>query len=165
MRAWKAFDSALVHATEVLTVAIGALFTSFLCLGIVGRYIADFSVSFVEAGARYLLVWFFLLGAGLALRLKAHVGIEVLQRRLPRSAARVVVILAHLGALAFYAMVLSGTSQALSTSASTVEPSLGISAIWGMLSIPIGIGLLAYHQVYLLMADLFGDGDPPRSSE
>lgn len=153
MQAWKAFDTALVRVTEFTAVSIGIILLVFLSLGIMGRYITGFSVSFVESASRLLLVWFFLLGSGLALRLKAHVGMDALQRNLPRPAGRAVLYLAHFGSLVFYAMVLAGTYQALSISAGTTEPSLGISGIWGMLSVPIGVGLMVYHQFYLLVED------------
>lgn len=153
MLAWKAFDAAIVRLTEVVSVAIGLILLLFLTLGIVGRYISGFSVSFVESASRLLLVWFFLLGCGLALRAKAHVGMDMLQRKLPRPAARVVIYLAHIGSLIFYAMVLAGTQQALSISASTTDPALGVSGLWGMISVPIGFGLLVYHQIYLIIED------------
>ncbi|MCC6469926.1 MAG: TRAP transporter small permease [Alphaproteobacteria bacterium] len=153
MRAWKVLDTAIVRVTEVLSVAIGLILLLFLTLGILGRYITGFSVSFVESASRLLLVWFFLLGCGLALRVKAHVGMDLLQRRLPRPAARAVIYLAHIGSLIFYGMVLAGTAQALSISAGTTDPSLGINGLWGMISVPIGFGLLVYHQIYLVVED------------
>ncbi|MCC7048348.1 MAG: TRAP transporter small permease subunit [Alphaproteobacteria bacterium] len=153
MRAWKAIDAVIVRSTEFASVAIGLILLTFLSLGIVGRYITGFSVSFVESASRLLLVWFFLLGCGLALRVKAHVGMDMLQRKLSPPAAKAVIYLAHIGSLVFYAMVLAGTQQALDISASTTEPSLGISGLWGMISVPIGFALLVYHQVYLMIDD------------
>jgi TRAP-type C4-dicarboxylate transport system permease small subunit len=35
---------------------------------VVSRYLFQFSIFFINSAARLLLVWFFLLGAGLALR-------------------------------------------------------------------------------------------------
>lgn len=112
-----------------------------------------------------LLVWFFLLGCGLGLRVKAHVGMDLLQRKLPRGLARVVIFLAHAGSLIFYAMVLAGTQQALAISASTTDPALGISAVWGMISVPVGFGLLVYHQVYLIIEDWLRRGAPPEQQQ
>jgi C4-dicarboxylate transporter DctQ subunit len=151
MRTLRAFDAALIRATRAITVAIGAAFTLFLCIGIVGRYLASFSVSFVEAGARFLLVWFFLLGAGLALREGAHVGLDLLRQMAPARIARFIDLAAGLCVLAFCALVLAGTGGAMATSASMVEPTLGISSAWGMAAVPVGIALLVYHQVVMLI--------------
>jgi TRAP-type C4-dicarboxylate transport system permease small subunit len=157
-RAWRAFDATLVRATEILLFVVGVVFTVFLCLGVVGRYVADFSLVFVEAGARFLLVWFFLLGAGLALRERAHVGFELARGALPPTLGRAVRIVAHLCVLLFGALILSGTVEALGISASHTEPTVGLSLLWAVLSVPVGVALMLYHQVCVIAEDLTGAG-------
>ena len=61
-----------------LLFVIGALFTGMIVLEVVSRYLFDFSIFFINGAAQFLLVWFFLLGAGLALREGSHVGVEFL---------------------------------------------------------------------------------------
>ncbi|MFI4904950.1 MAG: TRAP transporter small permease, partial [Burkholderiales bacterium] len=63
---WRAADRGLLKATEYFVVAIGMTFAVMITLQVISRYVFSFSISFVEAAARMLLVWFFVLGAGLA---------------------------------------------------------------------------------------------------
>ena len=156
LRAWRRTDYWLIKLTKNLLFLVGLTFTTFLFLGIVGRYVADFALSFVEAGARFLLVWFFLLGAGLALREKAHVGFELLRQSLPRRMAQGVALAAHACVLVFGLLVLLGSGEALSISASHVEPTVGLSQFWAMLSVPVGVALMLYHQVCIIAQEHLG---------
>ena len=86
---WRAFDRVLVVTTEFVLFLVGALFTIAVTLAVLTRYVFDFSLFWVDASARFLLVWFFLLGAGIALRHGAHVGFELLLSWLTPSPASV----------------------------------------------------------------------------
>jgi TRAP-type C4-dicarboxylate transport system permease small subunit len=155
-RAWKGIDIAIVRVTEVALIVVGAIMTVFLILSILGRYVADFSFMFVEAGARFLLVWFFLLGAGLALREKAHVGFEMAKTALPAPMGRLVGLLAHGCVLFFALLLLAGSQQAIALAATHEEPTLGISSLWATLAVPVGIALLTYHQLCIIVEDYRG---------
>src|SRR4051812_31405266 len=76
--AWRSADRGIIRATEYALFAIGVAFTVMITLEVISRYLFSFSIFFVNAAARLLLVWFFLIGAGLALRHGAHVGFELL---------------------------------------------------------------------------------------
>ena len=86
--AWRAWDKWLIRGTKFVLFAIGATFTSLITLEVLSRFVFSFSIFFTNAMARYLLVWFFLLGAGLALRQGAH---NCMNYRLPGSALVVTV--------------------------------------------------------------------------
>lgn len=153
MRAWKAFDAAIVRSTEIVSVAIGLILLLFLTLGIVGRYITGFSVSFVEIGLAHAASMVLPAGLWFGSARKGACRYGPAATKAFRRAARAVIYLAHAGSLIFYAMVLAGTHQVLTISASTTDPSLGISGLWGMISVPIGFSLLVYHQIYLIIED------------
>ena len=79
---WNSFDRMLIHSTSLVLFAVGAVFTVMVTAEVVSRYVLGSSIFFVNSGARLLLVWFFLLGAGIALRHNAHVGFELLVSRM-----------------------------------------------------------------------------------
>ena len=62
--AWRSLDRVVVVTTEFVLFLVGAMFTIAVTLAVVTRYLLDFSMFWVDASARFLLVWFFLLGAG-----------------------------------------------------------------------------------------------------
>jgi len=144
------FDIALTRATEVAVVLIGGAFTILIFLEVASRFVVDFSIFAINALARLLLLWFFLLGAGLALRKRLHVGFEQLKRSLPSGPARVLECLVHLCIFAFCAELLWSIFFALPASLGQTLGSLGISSFWGVLAFPVGIALMIHHQIMLL---------------
>jgi C4-dicarboxylate transporter DctQ subunit len=152
--AWGALDRALVRATEYGLFAIGALFVAMITLEVISRYLFSFSIFFVNAAARLLLVWFFLMGAGLALRHGAHVGFELLLSVMAPRKRRIVVLTGEFLGLLFFAEMVWGGLYALGPAWRQVEPGLGVSLVWAFLAIPVGFALLAYHMVLLIVVEL-----------
>jgi TRAP-type C4-dicarboxylate transport system permease small subunit len=143
---WRRFDRAAVRTTQFTLFVIGSLFASMVSLEVISRYVFNFSILFVNAAARMLLVWFFLLGAGLALRSGAHVGVEfVLARLAPRQRRRVFFVMQGCAILFFVEMVWSGI-YSLGPALNQTEPGLEIRLFWGFLAIPVGFTLLIYHR-------------------
>lgn len=156
--AWRVWDTWLIRATEVILFAIGATFTSLIALEVVSRFVFSFSIFFTNAAARYLLVWFFLLGAGLALRQGAHIGFEMLVRALPSPFRGRIEALAHSLAFLFFALMIWGGVSSLPQAWTEVDSSMGVRSVWGMAAIPVGFTLLFYHQASVLIERRIGSG-------
>jgi TRAP-type C4-dicarboxylate transport system permease small subunit len=69
---------------------------------VVLRYAFDSGIAWAEEVARLMFVWLIFLGAILALRHHAHIGVEMLQERLPRKARLACAVISHL--LMLYAL-------------------------------------------------------------
>lgn len=63
---------------------------------VVLRYAFNSGIAWAEEISRLMFVWLIFLGAILALRRHAHLGVELLQARLPRAARRACAIVSHL---------------------------------------------------------------------
>jgi len=150
--AWQHVDRALVRLSEHAIVAIGVLFTVMVTLEVVSRYLFDFSIFFVNAAARLLLVWFFLMGAGIALRRGAHVGFELVVTLIRARNRRAVVLTGQVLALVFFLELLWAGVVALGPALNQTEPGLEIRLFWAFLAIPVGFALLAYHMIVLMLA-------------
>lgn len=153
-RAWRSFDRCLVRATEVAVFAIGALFTILISLEVLSRYVFKFSIMFVNAGSKFLLVWFFVIGGGLALRYGAHVGFELLVGLFSRGRRRAVILIAQTLALLFFIEMVWAGFHSLGPAWRQTEPGLEISLFWAFLSIPAGFALLIYHMAVLMAVEL-----------
>jgi TRAP-type C4-dicarboxylate transport system permease small subunit len=151
---WRAFDRAIIQTTKFSVFLIGFFFTAMVTLEVLSRYIFNFSIFFINAAARLLLVWFFLLGAGLGLREGAHVGFVIVLRALPGDWRRIGLLIGQfLMFIFFFQMVWSGL-HTLGPSLGQSEPGLGISIFWVMISFPISFGLLSYHLITLVVVEL-----------
>jgi len=149
-RSWRAFDRLVLHVTSLVLFAVGAVFTVMVTAEVVSRYVLGFSIFFVNSGARLLLVWFFLLGAGVALRHNAHVGFELLVSRLHGTRRRAMLTAAYACALVFFLEMIWGGVYSIGPAIPQNEAGLGISVVWFVLAVPVGFVLLAYHMAVLL---------------
>jgi TRAP-type C4-dicarboxylate transport system permease small subunit len=154
--AWRRADRWLLRATEALVCLVGVAFTVLITLEVASRFLFQFSIFFINSAARFLLVWFFLLGAGLALRQGAHVGLELLAGRLRPAPAQALAVLAQLVLLLFFGLMIWSSWAALGPAARQVDSALGLSILWVMLAFPVGFVLLLYHQLVLLHGTLRG---------
>ena len=80
---------------EWLMAAIMAAIVVLIFSNVVGRYALNASFAGAEELARLLFVWLVFLGAVLALRRRAHLGVELVQARLPRWARRISAVITH----------------------------------------------------------------------
>mgnify|MGYP003393355930 CR=1 FL=1 len=151
---WRGPDRVIVKATEIAVFAIGGLFTILVSLEVLSRYVFQSSIMFVNAGAKFLLVWFFVIGAGLALRLGAHVGFELLLGLMRPIRRRRVVLAAQGLAMLFFIEMIGAGLYSLGPAWGQSEPGLGIRLFWAFLSIPVGFTLLAYHMAVLIAVEI-----------
>lgn len=63
---------------------------------VVLRYAFNSGIAWAEEVSRLMFVWLIFLGAILALRRHAHLGVELLQARLPRAVRRACAVVSHL---------------------------------------------------------------------
>jgi C4-dicarboxylate transporter DctQ subunit len=153
-RIWQVVDRWVVGASEVLSCMVGVTFTILVSLEVVSRYVFNFSIFLVNSAAGFLLVWFFMAGAGLALRQGAHVGLDFVVTRLPARLALLVWVVAQVLVFVFLAIMLWSGYRTLGPAMRQVEGALGISLIWVMLAFPVGFLLLIYHQITMVAMTL-----------
>lgn len=150
-------DRNVLKATEWSLVVVGSLFTAMISLEVASRYAFGFSTFFVSAAAKFLLLWFFMLGAGLALRVGAHVGFELILRSTKGRARRFIKIAIQILALTFFAQMIWSGLTALGPATGQIDSALHVSLLWGFLAIPVGFGLLVYHTLILIFTDRVPD--------
>jgi len=99
MRSWVKHLERTVEGLMALDLALMVLL---VFSNVVGRYGLGTGFAGGEEVARLLFVWLVFLGAILALRRRAHLGVELVQARLPRWARRSCAVVTHL--LTLYAL-------------------------------------------------------------
>lgn len=154
-----AFDTLIRTATSAVLFVIGLFLIAVLCLSVVGRYLLDLPLAFIEETSRILLVWFFMLGIGLAYRKKAHVAVELFVERLSKAWKNRIAVLANLAGIAFVAHLAAGGILGLDAASRQIEPTLGISGLWAASAVPCGAVLLIYHQLRLFIEQMVGSAD------
>lgn len=151
---WRPVDKAVLALTKTTAFVVGASFTIIVAVEVASRYVFNASLSESNGLARFLLVWFFMLGAGLALRQGGHVGLDSLSRRLPRAYATALFFAAQLLMFVFFLEMIWGSYLGLVASRTQIEGSLGITLAWVMSAFPVGFILLTYHQAVLVTTEI-----------
>lgn len=81
-------ERALVVANGAVLIALMAAMAVLVIANVFARYVFNHSFVWAEELSRYMMVWVGFLGAGLVLRVGAHIAVEVFQDMLPRRAAQ-----------------------------------------------------------------------------
>ena len=87
---------------EKLMAVILTLIVILIFSNVVGRYVLGTSFAGAEEVSRLLFVWLVFLGAILALRRRAHLGVELVQARIPHWARKGCAVITHV--LMLYAL-------------------------------------------------------------
>jgi TRAP-type transport system small permease protein len=120
---------------------------------VVLRYIFNSGITISEELSRYVFVWLVFVGAIVAMRENAHLGIDTLVTRLPRLGKKVCLAISELLMLLCCSMFLWGTWMQHDVNATNIAPVTGLNMIWvyGMGYVTsIGIGLLNIHKLWRL---------------
>ncbi|RZL87824.1 MAG: TRAP transporter small permease [Variovorax sp.] len=148
--AWQKLDRIVITATRHLLFVSGSVFTAVIVAEVFTRYVFGYSMFFANPLSKLLLVWFFLLGSGLALRQGAHMGFDLIAARLAPAARRRMVLAAHFIGLLFFLEMLWASVFAMGPALRQNDPGLDISLVWLVVSVPVGFALLLYHMLAVI---------------
>jgi len=123
---------------------------------VVLRYAFNSGISVSEELSRWFFVWMIFLGALVALKDRAHLGMDSLVKRLPPAGKRICLVIGHLLMLYICWLIFSGSWQQAVINLDVVAPASGLS-----MALFYGAGLVfgasaALILLYELYLALFG---------
>ena len=160
--------SVIESLVEKLMAVALTLIVLLIFSNVVGRYLMGTSFAGAEELSRLLFVWLVFLGAILALRRRAHLGVELVQARLPRWARKGCSVVTHVLTLYALWLFLDG---------SWTQTKIGMNVYSTVLHFPNALiasaGLVCAASMMLIVAnnllrivtnhpDASMPGDPPR---
>lgn len=150
---------------RLLTLLMSRLFESIVvfCMGtmvtlvffnVVLRYGFNSGIALSDEGARYLFVWLTFIGAVIALRDNAHLGVDLLFRRLPALGQRVCAVIAELLMLFCCALFLIGSYKQTVINMDNLSPvaglPLGLMYAAGVVC-SVAMSAIILNRLYLLL--------------
>jgi len=118
------------------------------------RFVIKSPSSWTEELAIFLLIWIGLLGSAVALRRKAHLGIDVLVNRLPRTWRHIVTVFVYacVGLFSVSVFTFGGSKMvAVVLMNNQVSPALGIHMGYVYLALPIsGLFITMYSVEFII---------------
>jgi TRAP-type transport system small permease protein len=172
LNAFRRIERLVVRLTEVVLVLLLAGMVVMVFANVVLRYGFNSGLNISEEMSRYFFVWLTFIGAILAFRDHAHVGVETFVRLLGPRGRIVCVALSNLIIVICCVVLVWGTWKQHAINASMTAPVVGLSMIWvfGVTYLTgILIGLIAFWRMALAlmgrvsaaeMARITGEYDP-----
>ncbi|WP_458127881.1 TRAP transporter small permease [Pseudomonas sp. Z2-11] len=123
---------------------------------VVLRYAFNSGISVSEELSRWFFVWMIFLGALVALKDRAHLGMNSLVKRLPPAGKRACLVISHLLMLYICGLIVSGSWQQAVINLNVVAPASGLSmALFYAAGLVFGVSATAI-LLYELYLALFG---------
>ncbi len=141
----------IVHFLVVL------LFLYMLCAiltQVLGRYLStyfDFSIAWTEETARFAQIWMILLGTGIAMQNKMHVGVDIILQYLPKKVSYGVMIVTAVASLIFLILTIVGSFKLIAIGRIQTSSAAGIPMWIVYYAMPIG---LSYFAIELCLSTI-----------
>jgi TRAP-type C4-dicarboxylate transport system permease small subunit len=114
----------------------------FIFVQVVSRYAFNSPSSWTEELSRHLMIWAAFLGAAVAYRKNAHLGVDLLLESLSAKPKRIVLLLVHAGIAVFSAFLIATGYQVVSKTMHQLSSALGVPMGYIYLSIPVGASVM-----------------------
>ncbi|MDH4617466.1 TRAP transporter small permease [Brevibacillus sp. AY1] len=125
-------------------------------LQVLFRFFLDQPLAWTEELARYLLVWLTFLGSAYAMSIKAHIGTEYIQKFLSPMANKIVLSVAALLSILFFAVMIYQGYLLSVRSMTQTSPSLLVPMGYIYMVIPISGVLLIMNVLHVTWKDITG---------
>lgn len=118
---------------------------------IIGRYFFSYSLSGSSETATFAQIWMIFLGAGLAMKQKLHVGVDLLYTVVPGPLKRLIAFVILIGGASFLCTAIAGSERLMQLGQFQTSPALGVPMWIPYMSLPIGLGyfLLEFLVAYV----------------
>lgn len=123
---------------------------------VVTRYLLQAPSSYTAELSTFLLIWISLLGSAYALRLRAHLGIDIISKRLSPSADATAAVIAHVSIIFFAALVLvygGGRLVYVTLVLNQLSAAFRIPMGYVYAVVPIAGLLMIYYSIVAIIAD------------
>lgn len=158
-------NNGLLFVCRWIVIALVAVIAIIVSASVIMRYGVNYSLSWAEDAAKFLMVWLTFLGAPLGFRHGAHVSLELLPP-LPAGVHRIIRILVHATVFVLMAMLTKFSWAFAVNGWNQVALTIGdLSMFWIFVSMPIGCALMALVACELTVRSILGIPEPTITEE
>jgi len=152
-------DDTVLRIEGLLVAALVAAMTVIVFAQVIFRYVLGSPLVWSEELARYLFVWVTMIGAGAAVRLGQHYGLDILVTPLAPPVRKTVGFVATAIVAVVAGFLLWQGLKEAAGAMNHVASSLEIRMVWFYSAIPIGAALMLWHVFARLV--VLGIGSSP----
>ncbi|MBS4535059.1 TRAP transporter small permease [Clostridium sp. D2Q-14] len=142
------------NKTEELTASSLLIITSLLVfVQVLMRYMFNYSISWTEEVARYMIAWFIFLGSSIAVKENAHVNMDALSNLIKGKISQVISIIIDLINIAFCILTIMAGVKMIQSSISlgTIATSIPLPLYIPYASVPVGVSFMLVRYVFSIV--------------
>lgn len=158
----KSFDKLLTHAMNAVIVISLVLMVIMVFSNVVLRYAFNSGITASEELSRFFFLWLIFVGSIVAMRERAHLGVDTLVSRLPRSGKILFALISNALMLWVCYLFLIGSWRQTVVGWGTLKPATGIPMAFHYgtgLVMSIGIGLILINNTWRLLRGRTDDAE------
>ena len=156
----KTFERHFVTVNEWLVLLLLAAMWAIVFANVSLRYLSNFSITWAEEVARYLMIWMTFLGAGLSLRIGGHVAITNLHDFLGIRLQRALRALIGLLLICFFVAMMWIGYEYMMRMGRQLTPATRIPFSYIYAAMPIGFVLMIVHLLLIARSYILGEDLP-----
>ena len=122
-------------------------------LGVVARYLFHWQIPWTEELARYIMIWGILLAVPCCCYRREHIGLAILQNRLPTRVLRIVNVILDLVAFILFTLIAFTGATFAEKGLQQASMVFGMSMFIPYAVIPVTFGLSAVQTLFALIRD------------
>ncbi|WP_052699699.1 TRAP transporter small permease [Martelella endophytica] len=155
----------LRHLVDIVAACLFIYMAFAILVQILGRYVFNYSIAGTEETATFAQIWLVMLGAGIAMRHRQHVGVDVLIVRCPVFLQKLVGGLSFLLGLWFLVVVINGSFGLVAIGMMVKSAALRLPLVIPYAAIPVGMTYFALEFTIATLPDLLSRKKNTASAE
>lgn len=156
----RTFERMFVALNKWVVVLLLAAMSTIVFANVSLRYLSNFSITWAEEVARYLMIWMTFLGAGLSLRIGGHVAITNLHDFLGIRLQRALRALIGLLLICFFVAMMWIGYEYMTRMGRQLTPATRIPFSYIYAAMPIGFVLMIVHLLLIARSYILGEDLP-----
>ena len=158
----KSIEKYLTQAMNLVIVVAMALMVVMVFSNVVLRYVFNSGITASEELARFCFIWLIFVGSVLAMKERAHLGVDTLISRLPRAGKVVFVLISNVLMLWVCYLFFTGSLTQTIVGWGTLKPATGIPMAFHYatgLVMSVGIGIILIGNTWRVLSGKATDAE------
>ena len=144
----------LRRAVDLLLIVLLCCIIFLITFQILGRYVFNYSISWSEEAATFCQIWLVMLGSGLAMRNRNHIGIDILVTRMPLRVQQVAKSASFLLGVWCLLVVITSSLSLLTIGMIVRSAGLGLPMAIPYFALPVGMSYLLLEFAIATIPDI-----------
>ena len=147
----------LRRVVDVVAILLLLAMTGLILFQILGRYVFNYSISWSEEAAIFAQVWLVMLGSGIAMRFRNHVGVDVLIALCPRAVQRIAKAASFLLGVWLLIVIIIGSFSLIAIGLIVKSAAMQIPLAIPYTALPVGLSYFLLEFGLATLPEIRGD--------